>query len=114
MANLVVIQHERRGNSIKPKDDNVSTKNGTTFVPEGSSVKFTVVDAVGTNIIFEGRTPFVQFDVPYGAEVALTGKFDTSNPSRNRFVYRCFGTSLDGKTRLDSKDGGGEVEIVRT
>ena len=113
---VIVIVHERRGNAIKPKDDagdKGHTKNGNTRVPEQSSVKFTTVaGVVGTEIIFENDSPFdPQKRVPYGPEIKVTATFNETNPAKNRYVYRCHGFA--NGTPLDSKDGGGEMEIIR-
>lgn|SRR5262249_49565656 len=110
MADVIVIQHERRGNSIKPTDDNVHTTNGKTRVQVNSDVQFTAVGVDAREIRFTDKSPFgQQMVVLYGPRIRVTTPFD---PQNNRFVYKCFGFGLDG-TPLTSEDGGGEVEIVR-
>ena len=111
MAEVVIVL-ERRGNSLKPRQDD-RTKGDVTSVPQGSTVMFRVEGADGTTIDFPNGNPFdVGAPISYGPPSRNVRPSLFVEGKRTAFRYRCHGKGPNGEP-LDSEDGGGEIEIVK-
>ena len=99
----------RKGaNALKPRDGD------STRVVQLTSVTFTVEAGVtGTKIEFAGDTPFDDHKVDYATDLPVRVAFNASNPSKNRYRYKCHGIGPNGE-RLESDGGGGEIEIIQS